>query len=139
MHTSPIPIAVLSRPYKGRDACIWDGWCDAGCPTGALANPMVVYFPRALKAGAKMQPDSYVTRVLTDKKGRRAIGVEYYDAAGNRQEQLADMVVLAAFSIENPRILLNSATEQHQQGLCIPSPTKIASSGRRWRIRACRS
>ena len=23
---SPIPITVLSRPYKGRPACIWDGW-----------------------------------------------------------------------------------------------------------------
>ena len=117
MHTSPIPMAILTQPYKGRDACIWDGWCDAGCPTGALANPLVVYIPRALKAGAKMKSDCQVTRVLTDKKGERATGVEYFDSEGNRHEQHADVVVLGAFTIENPRILLNSATSIHKNGL----------------------
>ncbi len=117
MHTSPIPIAVLSRPYKGREAGIWEGWCDAGCPTGALANPLVVYIPRALKAGAEMRPDCQVTRVLTDKKGERATGVEYYDSQGVRHEQHAEAVVLGAFTIENPRILLNSATDKHKAGL----------------------
>lgn len=117
MHTSPIPMAILTQPYKGRDACVWDGWCDAGCPTGALANPLVVYIPRALKAGAKMKSDCQVTRVLTDKKGERATGVEYFDSEGNRHEQHADVVVLGAFTIENPRILLNSATSIHENGL----------------------
>jgi choline dehydrogenase-like flavoprotein len=117
MHTSPIPMAILTQPYKGREACIWDGWCDAGCPTGALANPLVVYIPRALKAGAKMKSDCQVTRVLTDKKGERATGVEYFDSEGNRHEQHADVVVLGAFTIENPRILLNSATSIHENGL----------------------
>ncbi|MEM7466168.1 MAG: GMC family oxidoreductase [Pseudomonadota bacterium] len=117
MHTSPIPIAVLSRNYKGRPACIWDGWCDAGCPTGALANPLAVYIPRALKAGATMQAEAQVTRVLTNKKGDRATGVEYVDAEGQRHVQEADIVVLAAFTVENPRILLNSATSAHPNGL----------------------
>ena len=48
LRTSPIPVAILSREYKGRPACIYDSWCDAGCPTGALANPLVVYLPRAV-------------------------------------------------------------------------------------------
>ena len=117
LHTSPIPMAILSRPYKGRPACIWDGWCDAGCPTGALANPLAVYFPRALKAGAVMKSDSYVTRVLSDDSGKRAIGVEYFDEHGNLQQQFAAVVVLAAFTIENSKILLNSKTTQHQYGL----------------------
>jgi choline dehydrogenase-like flavoprotein len=109
LHTSPIPIAVLSRPYKGRPACIWDGWCDAGCPTGALANPLAVYLPRATAAGAIVQSESHVTRVLMDAAGKRAIGVEYADAGGVRHVQHAESVVLAAFTVENPRILLNSA------------------------------
>lgn len=117
MHTAPIPMAVLSQPYKGRPACIWDGWCDAGCPIGALANPLVVYFPRALKAGAVMKADCQVSRVLTDSKGKRATGVEYFDSEGQRHEQHADLVVLGAFTIENPRILLNSATSVHENGL----------------------
>jgi len=117
MQTSPIPIAVLSEPYKGREACIWDGWCDAGCPTGALANPLVTYLPRATDRGAKMRAGCRVTRVLTDPAGKKATGVEYYDDKGKRHFQPADMVILAAFAVENPRILLNSATDKHPNGL----------------------
>lgn len=123
MHTAPVPMAILSQPYKGRQACIWDGWCDAGCPTGALANPLVVYFPRALKAGAQMRADCHITRVLTDRKGERATGVEYFDKQGVRHEQMADVIVLGAFTIENPRILFNSATDKHKQGLANSSGT----------------
>jgi len=109
IHTSPMPLAVLSEPYNGRPACIWDGWCDSGCPIGAIANPLMTYMPRAQKHGVRFQPDSHVTRVLTNKKGDRAVGVEVADAEGNRHIQPADLVVLAAFTIENARILLNSA------------------------------
>lgn len=110
MHTAPSPMAILSTPYKGRPGCLWDGWCDAGCPIGALANPLAVYLPRAARAGARLQTNAHVTRVLTDAQGRRATGVEYVDATtGERLVQPADAVVLCAFIAENPRILLNSA------------------------------
>ena len=33
------PSAMNSTEYKGRPACIYDGWCHVGCPIGALANP----------------------------------------------------------------------------------------------------
>ena len=117
MHTSPIPIAVLSQPYNGRPACLWDGWCDAGCPIGALANPLVVYLPRATKAGAQLRANAAVTRVLTDNTGKHATGVEYYTPAGERVVQPASAVVLCAFTVENTRILLNSANKDHPQGL----------------------
>jgi len=117
MRTSPIPMAVLSQPYKGRPACLWDGWCDAGCPIGALANPLVVYLPRAQKAGARLQGNSHVTRVLMDKTGKRATGVEYYTSAGEAVIQPASAVVLSAFTIENSRILLNSGNGDHPNGL----------------------
>ena len=98
-------MAILSREYKGRPGCIWDGWCDAGCPTGALANPLAVYFPRATTKGAKLQPNSMVTRVRTNDAGDKATGVEYFDAEGTQHFQPADLIILAAFSIENPRII----------------------------------
>jgi len=117
MPVAPVPVAVLTRPYKGRSACIWDGWCEAGCPIGALGNPLVEYLPRATKAGAVLQPHSHVTRVLLDQRGRQATGVEYFDARGERHELRADVVVLTAFGIENCRILFNSATDAHPDGL----------------------
>ncbi len=117
MHTAPIPMAVLSAPYNGRSPCIWDGWCDAGCPIGALANPLVVYIPRAEQAGCRLQPNAHVTRVLTDDTGGRATGVEYYTPEGEKVTQPADAVVLCAFTVENARILLNSGNSQHPDGL----------------------
>ncbi len=108
MRTSPLPMAVNSRPFNGREACVYDGWCDAGCPTGALGNPLAVYLPQALQAGARIQHGAGVTRVLTNTKGDRATGVEFYDAQGTRQVQEADVVILAAYTFEIPRVLLNS-------------------------------
>lgn len=108
LRTAPLPMAINSVPYNGRPACVFDGWCDAGCPIHALGNPLAVYLPQALKAGATMVHNSAVTRVLTNPKGDRTIGVEYYDAQGKRGVQEADVVVLAAYAFETPRILLNS-------------------------------
>ena len=97
----PMANGMNSTQFKGRDACIYDGWCAVGCPIGALANPLVTYLGEARKAGAEVRALSNVTRVLTDQTGRRAIGVEYYDAKKERQVQEASVVVLAAWSARN--------------------------------------
>ena len=117
IRTAPSPAAINSVTYNGRPACLYDGWCNAGCPIGALGNPQVTYLPRAAKAGAKIRNHCYATRVLLDAAGDRATGIEYYDEKKQRQVQKADVVVLAAFAAHNPRILFNSATTKHPNGL----------------------
>jgi choline dehydrogenase-like flavoprotein len=112
----PASVAMNSTEFKGRPACIYDGWCHVGCPTGALANPLVTYLADARKAGAEVRPLSTVTRVLTNAAGK-VTGVEYYDAKKERQVQEASVVVLAAWAGQNPRIMLNSATDKHAKGL----------------------
>ena len=64
-----------------------------------------------------MRARATVTRVLTNPQGSKAFAVEYYDAKKERQVQEASVVVLAAWSAQNPRILLNSATDRHAHGL----------------------
>src|SRR5215831_3442418 len=113
----PNPVGMNSTAFKGRPACIYDGWCHVGCPTGALANPLVTYLGDARKAGAEVRPRSTVTRVLTNAEGSRVTGVEYYDEKKERQVQEASVVVLAAWAAQNPRIMLNSATDKHPNGL----------------------
>jgi len=113
----PASVAMNSTEFKGRPACIYDGWCHVGCPTGALANPLVTYLAEARKAGAEVRPLSTVTRVLTNQAGTRVTGVEYYDVKKERQVQEASVVVLAAWSGQNPRIMFNSATDKHPKGL----------------------
>jgi len=113
----PAAVGMNSTDYKGRPACIYDGWCHVGCPTGALSNPLVTYLGDARKAGAEVRAWSTVTRVLTNAKGTRVTGVEYYDQKKEKQFQPAGVVVLAAWSAQNPRILLNSANGAHPKGL----------------------
>lgn len=114
---APLPLAVNTTNYRGRRTCLWDGWCDAGCPIGALANPLTIHIPRAIAAGAKLINDATVARVLTNEAGNRATGVEVIDNRGEHRVVRADLVVLAAFAAENPRILLTSATDRHPRGL----------------------
>ena len=49
--------------------------------------------------------------------GTKVTGVEYYDDKKQKQVQEASVVVLAAWSAQNPRLLLNSATDKHPKGL----------------------
>jgi len=117
IHLVPMANGMNSTEFKGRAACIYDGWCHVGCPIGALANPLVTYLDEARKAKAEVRGLSNVTRVLTTADGSRVTGVEYYDAQKQRQVQEANVVVLAAWSAQNPRILLNSANAKHPNGL----------------------
>jgi choline dehydrogenase-like flavoprotein len=117
LRTAPMPVAINSVPYQGRAACINDGWCDAGCPIGALANPLATYLPVAEKYGTQVRPHSTVIRVLTNAAGDRATGVEYYDERKEKQVQPAAIVILAANAVQNPRVMLMSATDKHPEGL----------------------
>jgi choline dehydrogenase-like flavoprotein len=117
IHMVPAAVGMASTQFKGRDACIYDGWCHVGCPIGALANPVVTYLGEARKAGAEVRVLCTVTRILTNQDGTRVTGVEYYDAQKQKQTQEASVVILAAWSGQNPRILLNSATDKHPNGL----------------------
>jgi choline dehydrogenase-like flavoprotein len=113
----PAPVGMNSVEFKGRPACLYDGWCHVGCPIGALANPQVTYLGDARKAGAELRAFSTVTRVLTNQAGTRVTGVEYYDDKHQKQIQEASVVLLASWSAQNPRLLLNSATDKHPKGL----------------------
>jgi choline dehydrogenase-like flavoprotein len=117
LRTAPLPMAINSMPYNGRPPCAYEGWCDAGCPLLALANPLAVYLSQAHDAGAVVAHHAYVSRVLTNEKGDRASAVEYFNAQGKRQVQEANLVVLASSALQNPRILLNSATPRQSSGL----------------------
>jgi len=113
---APAPMAINSVEYKGRPACIYDGWCDAGCPIGALANPQVTYLPQAKAAGAVMIAHARVRRVIASKVGRMD-AVEYQAADGAVIRQPARQIVLAASVTGNPAILLNSASDLHPLGI----------------------
>jgi choline dehydrogenase-like flavoprotein len=103
----PAPMAVLSERRGARAACIYDGWCDAGCPIGALANPLVTSKPKAEAAGATFHALADVRAV--EVADGRARALHWVDADGKARRLTADTVVLAAGAIHNVRLLFASA------------------------------
>ncbi|WP_224702355.1 GMC oxidoreductase [Devosia aquimaris] len=68
--------------------------------------------------------NSIVSKVLTDATGQRATGVEVIDRVTRQTTTVrARSVILCASPIESVRLLLNSASTQHPQGLANSSGT----------------
>ncbi len=108
-HTAPLPLAINSRPYKGRPSCQFDGWCDAGCPIGALANPLITWLPRALNAGVEINNNAHVIKVHRDPSKNDVISRVEFLKNGKRDFLKARRFIISAFTVQSVRILLSSA------------------------------
>lgn len=114
----PAPVAILSQPHNGRPGCIHCGFCNGyGCEVNAKSSSMATMIPLALESGnCELRTGCTVSRVNTDENGR-ANEVVYWEEDGTEQAQRAKSVVLCANGAETPRLLLNSASSQHPDGL----------------------
>ena len=110
------PLATVSAPRGKSPPCVYRGFCNFGCSTNAKQSALVVWAHRAVKAGAEIRDMAMVGQVQTSADGRRATGVRYH-REGEWRVQKARNVVVSGYAIETPRLLLNSATPQHLQGL----------------------
>ena len=112
------PLAILSRPHNGRPACINCGFCMGyGCEVGAKSSTLFAMIPLAEASGnCEIRAECAVFRIETGAKGR-ADEVLYYDPDGNERSQKARAVILSANGAETPRLLLNSASDAHPDGL----------------------
>ena len=112
----PAAVGMTSEDWKGRPACIYDGWCH-GLPDRCACQSGGDLSAGRAQSEAEVRAFRTVTRVLTNQAGTRVTGVEYYDDKKQKQVQEASVVILAAWSAQNPRLLLNSATDKHPKGL----------------------
>jgi choline dehydrogenase-like flavoprotein len=118
LHAFPAPMAILSRPHNGRNACTHCGFCEAfGCEVGAKSSTLATVVRVAEKTGnCELRPNSYVRKIETDKAGR-ATGVIYYDENKTEIFQRAKAVIVCANGAETPRLLLMSKSNLFPQGL----------------------
>ena len=112
------PMAILSRPYKGRQPCHNCGFCLAfPCEWGAKSGSNWTMIPDALKSGrCEVRSNSYVRKIETDDSGR-VTGVIYFDKDKKEVVQRAKAVVLSANGAETPRLLLMSKSNRFPDGL----------------------
>lgn len=112
------PLAILSKTHDNRPACINCGFCMGfGCEVGAKSSTLAAMIPQAQASGnCEIRAECAVFRVETNAEGR-VDQVFYYDPEGNERSQKARAVILSANGAETPRLLLNSASDTHPDGL----------------------
>lgn len=112
------PVGIANGTFGNRPHCIYRGYCLQGCKVNAKASPYVTHLPDALAHGVEVRATCMATRIELDEAGR-ARGVTYL-REGERTErcQRARFVAVAGYSIETPRLLLNSADARFPNGLC---------------------
>ncbi len=116
------PVAILEGSHGDRPHCIYRGFCIQGCKVGAKASTLITHVPEAIRNGAEIRPDCMVNRVHLG-SNKRVTGVSYFDKDGKEHFQKAKAVILAGYSIETPRLLLNSACPGFERGLANSSDT----------------
>jgi choline dehydrogenase-like flavoprotein len=112
------PVGIVNGTFGNRPHCIYRGYCLQGCKVNAKASPFVTHLPDALAHGVEIRANCMAARIELNERGH-ASGVTYF-AEGSEQErrQRAKVVAVAGYSIETPRLLLNSQSPQFPNGLC---------------------
>lgn len=115
----PARVANLTQPLNGRGPCHYCGPCERGCMTHSYFNSAFTTVADALASGnCTLISNAMVYKVLVDAAHNRAQGVLYIDRNTRQQLELfSRLVILCAQAQESVRILLNSATREHPNGL----------------------
>ena len=111
----PCPAANMSRAYTNplgveMGPCTYCGFCEKfGCGNNSKASPQTTVLPVLMrKKNFELRTECEVLRVNHDAAAKRATGVTYIDAQGEEWEQPAEMVIMCAYALHNPRLLLLS-------------------------------
>jgi len=114
----PSRLAVITQPTNGRPACHYCAQCGRGCVTASnYSSSQVQVFP-AMKTGrVKLFTNAMARELITDASGK-VTAVSYIDKATRTEKQIrCRTVVIACGACESARLLLNSKSNGHPQGL----------------------
>lgn len=116
--------AVTTVPRDGRPACHYCGQCGRGCLTRSnYASSYVQIFPAMGTGRVEVLANAMARELIADSSGK-VTAVSYVDKTSGRERQVrCRTVVLAASACESARLLLNSKSSRHPQGLANSSGT----------------
>jgi choline dehydrogenase-like flavoprotein len=115
----PSRLSILTKQInKTRGACYYCAQCNRGCRVyGDFASSSVLVNPALATGNVDLYTNAMVREVLTDREGL-ANGVSYVDKTDMSEYQVKGRsVVLAASACETSRLMLNSKSAQHPNGL----------------------
>ena len=104
-HLHSNPVAIASRPYRGRPACRGCRQCDL-CPSGARYSADLSHLAFFQSKGGTLYPHTQALRVAFDPSARRSEHVLAIDRkTGNKLRIYGQSIVIAAGGVESPRLL----------------------------------
>ena len=117
----PSRLSILTKPLennKNRGACFFCAQCNRGCSVyGDFSSSSVLVNPAVETGNVDLIPNAMVREVMTNDQGL-ASGVSYISKEDMQEYVVnAKIVVLAPSACESARILLNSKSRHHPNGL----------------------
>ena len=115
----PSRLSVLTKRINNeRGLCFYCGQCERSCSVYGDFSASSCYVIPSLKGGfVDLYTDSMVREVTSDRNGR-ATGISYINKKNGREYKLkSKVVILGASSCSSARILLNSKSNAHPNGL----------------------
>lgn len=115
----PARISILTkRINKDRGTCFYCGQCNRSCSAYAdFSAGSCLIFPAQKSGQLDIFTDCMVKNITTDSEGK-ATGVSYINKKDMMEYQMnAKVIVLGASACSSARILLNSKSKQHPNGL----------------------
>lgn len=115
----PSRLSILTKPINNeRGACFYCNQCARGCTVYADFSSSSVLINPALKTGnVDVIPNAMAREVLTDNNGK-ATAISYVNKDDMQEYQVnGRVIVLAASACESARLLLNSKSQRHPNGL----------------------
>lgn len=115
----PSRLSILTRTVnKDRQPCFYCSQCNRSCMVyGDFSSSSVLVKPAVSSGHVTVIPNAMAREILTDQNGL-ATGVSYVNKEDLQEYQVrARVVVLAASACESARLLLNSKSPRHPNGL----------------------
>ena len=115
----PSRLSILTKPVnRTRGACFFCNQCSRSCMVyGDFSSSSVLIKPAVQSGNVDLFVNAMVREVLTNGEGE-ATGVSYVDKDDLQDYEVkAKVVILAASACSSARIMLNSKSAQHPNGL----------------------
>lgn len=120
--TSRVSMLTAVKPHHkkyNRAVCHYCGHCGDGCDVGAMFSSVSATLPVAAATGKMtLRPNSVVRHINVDPNTGKAKGVAVVDRVTYQELEFQGKVIIVAGStLESTRLLLNSKSRQHPNGL----------------------